>query len=186
MLYEVIRMAMSSGIFLSRAKCRRLKEFADKAKDKCEYRAAMGVLMRSEGESAKSVGKKLGVTPKQVFTWCRKFIENGVGGLEVGKQTGRPPEKKNMAKKIIPGLLQKDPQAFGYLKGRWVLRDIARQLQQEGVQLGYTGVHRALGELGIKLKQPKLRAPGSLHKNYRKRAEIQRYKRVSSALLKKE
>lgn len=178
-------MAMVSGIILSRTECHLLAVFANEAKDKREYRAATGVLMRSDGQSAESVGRKLGVTPKQVFAWCRKFNRNGVRGLKVRKQTGRPPEKKNKAKKIIPKLLQKDPQAFGYLKGRWVLRDIARQLQQEGIQLGYTGVHRALGELGIKLKQPKLRAPGSLRKNYQRRAEINSYKQVSSALLKK-
>lgn len=186
LLYEVICTVMVSGIILSRAECRSLAIFANDAKDKCEYRAATGVLLRSDGQSADSVGRKLGVTPKQVFLWCRKFNKKGVEGLKVRKRTGRPPEKKDKAKKVIPKLLQKDPQAFGYFKGRWVLRDIARQLQQEGIQLGYTGVHRALGELGIKLKQPKLRAPGSLRKNYQKRAEIKRYKQVSSALLKKE
>jgi hypothetical protein len=66
-----------------------------------------------------------------------------------------------------------------------VLRDISRELKKEGIDLHYTGVHRILGDLGIVLKSPKLRAPGSIRKNYRKRAEIRRYKRVAGALLKK-
>ena len=146
----------------------------------------MGILMRGDGKSSAEVGKKLGVTKKQVFMWCRKFNEGGINELRVKKQTGRKPKKKNEAKKFIKEMLKSDPQAFGYLKGRWVLRDISRELKKEGVDLHYTGVQRALLELGMKLKQPKLRAKGSIKKNYRKRAEIRRYKRVSSALLKKE
>jgi len=174
-----------AGIVLLGRQKKGLAEFMKVVKDKREYRAAFGVLLRGEGKSASEVGRKLGVTEKQVFTWCRKFSERGIGGLRMKKQTGRKPIKKSKAKQIIPELLKKDPQAFGYLKGRWVLRDIARELRKEGIDLHYTGVRRALADLGITLKQPKLRAPGSIKKNYRKRAEIRRYKRVASALLKK-
>jgi len=42
---------------------------------------------------------------------------------------------KSRAEKFIPKLLKEDPQAFGYLKGRWVYRDIARELNKEGVYM---------------------------------------------------
>ena len=179
-------MRTNSGIVLLKRQQNQLKEFSKTAKDKREFRAAMGVLMRGDGKSSAEVAKDLGVTKKQVFMWCKKFRKNGVDGLVVKKQTGRNATKKNEAKNIIKNIIRKDPQTFGYLKGRWVLRDISRQLKKENIDFHYTGVRRALLELGIKLKQPKLRAPGSIKKNYRKRAEIQRYKSVSSALLKKE
>ena len=82
-------------------------------------------------------------------------------------------------------LLKHDPQTFGFLKGKWVLRDISKQLKKEGIILNYTGVYRALGDLGIVQKMPKLRARGSLVKNYKKREEIRRYKKIAAALLKK-
>ncbi len=179
-------MRTNSGIILSKKQEQRLQDFSKHAKDKREYRAAMGILMRGEGKSAAEVGKKFGVTKKQVFVWCRKFGENGTKGLIVKKQTGRKATKKNAAKTLIKEMLKNDPQTFGYLKGRWVLRDISRELKKEGIDLHYTGVRRTLLELGMALKRPKLRAKGSIKKNYRKRAEIRRYKRVSSALLKKE
>jgi len=178
-------MAMSSGIFLSRSNRRQLERFSKKAKDKREYRASLGVLLRGDGKAAEEVGRQLGVTRKQVFTWCRKFRSEGTDGLRVRKQTGRPARQKAAAKEIIPDMIRKDPRAFGYLKGRWALRDIARELKKEGIELHYTGVRRALNELGIVLKQPKLRAPGSLKKNYRKRREIANYRRIAPALLKK-
>jgi len=176
---------MYPGIFLSRANRQRLERFSKEASDKREYRAALGVLLRGEGETAEDVSKRLGVTRKQVFMWCRKFRAHGVEGLRVRKQTGRPVKQKVMAKNIIPDMIRKDPQAFGYLKGRWVLRDIARELRKEGIELHYTGVRRVLNELGIRLKEPKLRAPGSLKRNYRKRKEIADYRRIAPALLKK-
>ena len=176
---------MVKGIVLSKAGRVRLAAFAEDVKDKREYRAALGVLLRGEGKSAKEVGTRLGVTKKQVFVWCQKFRSGGCAALRVRKQTGRPARVGKAAKRVIPALLRQDPQAFGYLKGRWVLRDVARELKKEGIRVHYTHVRTILGDLGIGLKQPQLRAPGSIRKDYRKRAEIRRYRRIAPALLKK-
>ena len=80
------------------------------------------------------------------------------------KQTGRIARSKNKAKEVIPELLKQDPQAFGFLKGKWALRDISQQLKKKRINLNYTGVRRALGDLGIVQKMPKLRAQGSMVK----------------------
>jgi transposase len=154
-------------------------------KDKREYRAADGLLLRSEGRSADDVARRLGVTRKQVFTWTRKFRASGTDGLRMKKQTGRPRTKADAAKPKIEAIIDKDPQVFGYLKGRWVLRDISKELKKEGITMHWTSVRRMLDDMGIGLKSPKLRALGSIKKNYRKRAEIRRYKRIAPALLKK-
>ncbi len=126
------------------------------------------------------------LSPKQVFIWCKAYKKKGVKGLILSKPPGRPPVEGNKAKKRIPELLKKDPQLFGFLKGRWVVRDIAKQLEKEGINLSFQSVDRILHELGIPLKRPKLRAPGSIQKNYRKRKEIENYKAIAGALLKKE
>lgn len=174
-----------AGIKLSANQKKVLKIFMKKAKDKREYRAALGILLRTEGKTALFVAQKLGTTIKQVFMWCRKFRENGVIGLQIKKQSGRPAKDGSKAKKLIPKLLKQDPEAFGFLKGKWVLRDLSKQLKNEGINLNYTGVRRVLNDLGITQKKPILRAPGSIKKNYQKRAEIKRYKKIAGALLKK-
>jgi len=178
-------MPQNAGIKLSLGQKKVLKKFMRKATDKREYRAALGILLRGEGLSAETVGKKLAVTIKQVFVWCHKFRVEGISGLSVKKQTGRPAREGNKAKQIIPKLLKQDPQHFGFLKGRWVLRDISKELKKEGITLHYTGVRRILNDLNIRQKSPKLRALGSIKKNYQKREEIRRYKRIASALKKK-
>lgn len=173
------------GIKLSANQKTVLKSFMKKAKDKREYRAALGILLRTEDKTALFVAQKLGTTIKQVFMWCRKFRENGVVGLQVKKQSGRPAKEGSKAKELIPKLLKQDPESFGFLKGKWVLRDISKELKNEGITLNYTGVRRVLTDLKITQKKPILRALGSIKKNYQKRAEIKRYKQIAGALLKK-
>lgn len=174
-----------SGIKLSNKQEQALRHFMAKTKDKREYRAASGILLRAEKKSAENVAHHLGVTIKQVFAWTRFFRAKGIAGLHMKKPTGRKPVKAKKAKQIIPHLLKHDPQAFGYLKGRWVLRDIAKELRKEGLLFDFSSVHRVLRDIGIVLKSPKMRAPGSVHKNYRKREQIRSYKRAAGMLLKK-
>lgn len=178
-------MGRYAGIKLSRQERKQLQRFMDETKDKREFRAAQGLLSRSEGKSAEEIAINVGVTKKQVFVWTRKFRIEGINGLRVKKQTGRPPIKAQIAKTRIDELIDEDPQTFGYLKGRWVLRDIARELKKEGIGVHYSSVYRILDDVGIRLKSPKLRAPGSIRKNYYKREQIRRYKRIAPALLKK-
>lgn len=170
---------------LTKLQYQKLRQLMLSTKDKREYRAAEGLLLRSEGKSAEDVSRRLDVTRKQVFVWTRKFRGFGTDGLRVKKQTGRPRTKANIAKPKIEAIIDNDPQVFGYLKGRWVLRDISKELKKEGIAMHWTSVRRMLNELDIRLKSPKLRAPGSIEKNYRKRAEIQAYKRIAPALYKK-
>lgn len=178
-------MRRSIGIKLTKLQQQQLTALSQTTKDAREYRAARGLLLRGDGQSAHQVAIQLGVTPKQVFVWWRHFRDQGVSGLRVKKARGRPDRQKMQAKQLLPALLKQDPQKLGYLKGRWVLRDLSRELAKSGIPLHYTGVHRALKELDVKLTQPQLRAPGSIRKNYRKRQEIARYRRIAPALLKK-
>ena len=178
-------MGRHAGISVSRAQRRQLEQFTTKTKYKAEYRAAQGIILRAEGKCVDEIARQFGVTMKQVFVWTCKFRAEGVDGLRVRKQTGRPRTKAQLAKPRIEELIDEDPQAFGFLKGRWVLRDISRQLKKEGIEMHWTSVGRMLEELKIGLTSPKLRAPGSIKKNYAKRAEVRRYKRIAPALFKK-
>ncbi len=179
-------MGRKGGIRLSEKQKNELKEASKNTKDVRSFRAMRGVLLRSEGQTSDIVSKNLGVSKKQVFEWCKAYKKKGIKGLMLRKPPGRPAKKGNKAKKHIPELLKKDPQLFGYLKGRWVVRDIAKQLKKEGISLSFQHVDKILRDLGLSLKRPKLVAPGSLHKNYRKRKEIANYKAISGMLLKKE
>lgn len=179
-------MSMISGIKLSRVERRKLNAFLRTTKDARTYRAVLGVLLRSQGKTAEETALTLGVTRKQVFKWCARYRQSGIGGLQLRMPPGRPAVRGEKAKKRIPALLKKQPTEFGYLKRKWVVRDLAKQLNQEGIPLCYQSVHVLLKDLGFAVRRPVLRAPGSIRRNYLKRKQIANYKRVAAALLKKE
>jgi transposase len=179
-------MGRKRGIWLSEKGKNELRRAVASMKDNRSFRAMTGVLLRSEGMSAEEAAKNLGVTEKQVFVWCRAYRKKGLGGLFLKKPPGRPPVAGNKVRKRIPMLLKEDPQLFGFLKGRWVVRDIAKELRKEDIPISFQSVGRILQDLGIRLRRPKLVAPGSMRRNLRKRMEIRNYKAVAGALLKKE
>ncbi len=157
-------MGMNPGIKLSRAEQRKLNAFLKTTKDAKTYRAVLGVLLRAQGKTAEDAAITLGVTRKQVFKWCARYRQNGIDGLKLSTPPGRPAVRGKKAKKRLPALLRKQPAEFGYLKRKWVLRDLAKQLNQEGIPLCYQSVHVLLQDLGFTVKRPVLRAPGSIKK----------------------
>ncbi|MCL5066887.1 MAG: winged helix-turn-helix domain-containing protein [Thaumarchaeota archaeon] len=92
-----------------------------------------------------------------VYEWESVYAKSGIDGLSRKYSNGRPPKKKTKAKKIIPELMKKDPKLFGFLKGRWVVRDIATEIEKEaGIKISKSHVERILDELGLSYKRPKL------------------------------
>lgn len=177
-------MVRAPGIELALSQKKELRTFMQSTKNVQEYRAAQGVLLRTQRKTAEEVAMQLYVKKDRVFVWCRNYKKKGIKGLKMGKPTGRNPKKSVKAKKIIPELLKKEPQAFGFLKGRWVVRDIAKALKEENIDISFKQVHRVLNDLDLTLKQPQLRAPGSIKKNYQKRKQVRNYRRIAPALKK--
>jgi transposase len=107
-----------------------------------------------------------------IFKWQALFRNYGVEGLRTGKPTGRPPTKGDAAKKLIPGLMKKEPKLFGYLKGRWVVRDIASELKKEGIEIGKSQARQILEELNLSFKKrPKLTVKSNDSQYWRKARE---------------
>jgi len=68
---------------------------------------------------------------------------------------------KDKAKNLIRELMKKDRGLFGFLKGRWVVRDMASALNTEGIRMSKSLVHRMLRELGLLYKRLKLTVKSS-------------------------
>ena len=81
---------------------RALEEFTSKTKDKLEYIRGRALVMRAGGKKADEVARELGVSRGSVYEWESRYIKCGIDGLRRKYSTGRPPEKKMKAKKIIP------------------------------------------------------------------------------------
>jgi transposase len=170
---------------LTRKERRHLERFARETKNKLEYARGTAMLMRWRGKKVKDVARELNVCEGTVFKWEHAFRRHGIDGLRSGKASGRPAVKRPAAKRLIPDLMKRDPQAFGYLKGRWVVRDISKALKSEGVEISPTQVHGILRELGLSYKRPKLTVKSDDPSYARKAREIARYKQVAPALEKR-
>jgi transposase len=165
---------------------RSVRRFMRTTNEKEEYQRGMALLLRSKGGRVKDVARELGVCEGVIYKWEALFRnDDGVEGLRSGKPTGRPPTKGEAAKKLIPGLMKKEPKLFGYLKGRWVVRDIASELKKEGVEIGKSQVRQILEELNLSFKRPKLTVKSNDSQYWRKAREVANYKRIAPALAKK-
>jgi transposase len=170
---------------LTRTERRHLERLVRDTRDKGEYARGTGVLMRWRGKKAKDVARELNVSIDAVFKWERLFRRHGLDGLRHRKVSGRPAVKRPVAKRLIPSLLEKDPQAFGFLAGRWTVRDVSKALKEEGVDISPTQVHGVLNDLGLSFKRPKLTVASNDPSFARKEREIRRYKQIAPALAKR-
>ncbi len=170
---------------LSRKEKRQLKRFLSLAQDKREYRRALGVQMRAQKRRVKDIAKELGVSIDAVERWLRAYRKRGIDGIRARKPSGRPVRVRKTAVKRMRELLKQDPQAFGFLKGRWVVRDIAKALQGEGIKASKSYVQDMLQSMGLAYKRPKLDVKSNDPNYYRKAREVRNYKRAAPALGKK-
>jgi transposase len=173
---------------LDRKEKRGLAKFVTLTRDKGEFRRGTAILMLSgkRRRRVKDVARELNVSVDAVIRWERRYRSQGLDGLKAGEHTGRPPRVKARARRRMRELLRQDPQAFGFLKGRWVVRDIATALSRENIKIGGSHVHNILTEeLDLAYKRPKLTVKSNDPNYSRKAREIQRYKRIAPALAKR-
>jgi len=164
---------------LTRNEKRNLSRFVKRTKEKMEYARASTILMRSKGMKVKQVASSLQVCMGAVFKWERLYRRNGLDGLRSRKPPCKLARKRPAAKRLIPMLLKRDPKAFGFLKGRWVVRDIAKVLKGEGVEISPTQVHGILRDLGLSYKRPKLDVVSYDPSYARKEREVRSYKQIA-------
>jgi len=174
---------------LSTVQKKELFSFMKNTKDKEEYRRASAIKQKMEGVPYRTIAKNLGVNYRNVYDWIKKYRESGLDGIRnKRKNGGRKPvissdRNKEMIKDIV---LNKSPQTFGYLKNTWSIRLLATYLTSLlEMNVSPMQTWRIIQDLGIVYKQPKLELEKGIDYE-EKKGKIERYKKVSSALLKKD
>jgi transposase len=90
-----------------------------------DVRRARIVLLAAEGRSTRSIAEEVGVEPRIVSNWRRRFAEHGLGGLKDRPRAGKKPIYGKATNKRILVLLEKPPPA-GY--ARWTGPLLAKAL----------------------------------------------------------
>lgn len=174
---------------LSTLQKKELFSFMKNTKDKEEYRRASAIKQKIEGIPYRTIAKNLGVNYRNVYDWIKKYKNSGIDGIRnKRKNGGRKPvistdKNKEMVKDIV---LNKSPKTFGYLKNTWSIRLLATYLSTLlEMNVSPMQTWRIIQDLGIVYKQPKLELEkGDDYEE--KKGKIDRYKKISAALLKKD
>src|SRR5579883_147291 len=96
-----------------------------------DAKRAQIVLLAAEGRSTRSIAKEVGVQPRIVSNWRRRFSDHGLGGLEDLPRGGKEPIYGQATNKRILALLDRPPPQ-GY--ARWTGPLLAKELQDVDVQ----------------------------------------------------
>ena len=96
-----------------------------------DVKRARIVLLAAEGRSTRSIAEEVGVQPRIVSNWRRRFAEHGIGGLQDRPRAGKKPIYGKATNKRILALLDKPPPQ-GY--ARWTGPLLAKALGDVDVQ----------------------------------------------------
>lgn len=173
---------------LSANQKRELFDFIKNTRNKEEYRRAVAVKHKIEGMSYRTIAKILGVNYRNVYIMIKSYKEYGLDGIRSKrKNAGRIPKiwsDKNKHK--IKQIVLDSPRSFGYLRNTWSIRLLAAYLTNI-LEMNVSAMQtwRIIHELGITYKKPKLALEHESDYEEKKKT-IDNYKKVSSALLKKD
>ena len=96
-----------------------------------DLKRARIVLLAAAGRSTRSIAKEVGVQPRIVSLWRRRFADEGLEGLQDKLRPGKEPVYTKATDKRILGLLDKPPpEGFA----RWTGPLLAKVLGDVGVQ----------------------------------------------------
>ena len=96
-----------------------------------DVRRARIVLLAADGHSTRSIAEDVGVQPRIVSNWRRRFADHGLGGLKDCPRVGKKPIYGKATNKRILALLDKPPPR-GY--ARWTGPLLAKALGDVDVQ----------------------------------------------------
>src|SRR5215216_2302285 len=116
-----------------------------------DVKRARIVLLAAAGRSTRSIAEEVGVQPRIVSNWRRRFAEHGLGGLQDRPRAGKKPIYGKATNKGILALLDKPPPA-GY--ARWTGPLLAKALGdgRAAVVVAMAGQGASVRQLQIALR----------------------------------
>jgi transposase len=187
-MFRLINVPKSYTLKLSDTQKKELNRFMKSTRNKEEYRRASAIKQKMEGVPNRTIARNVDINYCNVYDWINNYRKYGLDGIKNKRMNaGRKPvissdRNKEMVKEIV---LNKSPQTFGYLKNTLSIRLLATYLSSLlEMNVSPMQTWRIINDLGIVCKRPKLELEKG--EDYEeKKKKIDRYKKISSALLKK-
>jgi transposase len=131
------RIALRTLTSEEEAEVRRLAK-SRKAAYRLVQRARMiEAMMDNRSLSATRAGKQVGFKgPQSGVHWVKRFNEKGIGGLQDGKRSGRPPIHSQETRSALLNLALQKPSSLGYPFELWTLERLQKAFKErKGVHL---------------------------------------------------
>ena len=150
-------MALIRLTFRARQLLQQLARSGTKARD---VRRAQALLWLHSGESVQQVARRLGVSRRAVYQWLTRYHQRRPEPVRQRLQdrphAGRPPHKRELARKIIAQLLPRDPRRYGSRALVWTVPHLCRQVhRRSGMPISRRTIRRALHQLNHRYKRPR-------------------------------
>ena len=161
MVSSVRRKKAEQGVRLTAGQRRLLVELVRRGGRQGVALRAAALLLSAQGQSAAQVGKALGVTPRAVHGWRRRWREEGAQALQARERTGRPPRLTAAAVELLLKAVEADPRQQGYAFARWTCARLAAHLQAHAhVRVSAAWVGEVLRRHGFAWRRTKLTLKG--------------------------
>ena len=79
----------------------------------------LAILALTDGQSCDAVAWTLRVTPKTVHQWVRRWLLDGLKGLQWNKPPGRPPKLTKTPQHELAQLIDEGPVKAGFTSAGW-------------------------------------------------------------------
>lgn len=125
-----------------------------------EVRRAQALLWVYSGDRIQQVAQRLGVSRRTISNWLADYHQRSPQPVHQRLQdrphSGRPPQQREEAQKIIAQLLPRDPRRYGSRALVWTVPHLCRQVQQRtGRKISQRTIRRALHQLNQCYKRPR-------------------------------
>jgi transposase len=142
----------------ARQQLRKAAAAAKSKGDHGKWRRCKAVLSYLEGEGVIEIAKHLDAARSSIYGWLDWYNACGLGGLEAGKSTGRPPQLSDEQKEALATAIDAGPIAAGYQSGVWTGPMIGDWIRRQfGVSYHNHHVPRLLSGLGFSVQRPRKR-----------------------------
>lgn len=114
------------------------------------------VLLADAGQSPPEIGALLGYDAATVRLWLKRFLTDGVAGLDDEPRCGRPCTQPHLAD-IVETQTGQPPTVYGYVQSIWTIALLMTHLGERfRVWVSASSLRRALYGLGFTWRRPKL------------------------------
>jgi transposase len=126
------------------------------AKQARRYLAILQAYRTNYYPNCRKIAELLVVSRETVYRWIKAWNKEGVKGIQIKKQPGRPTKLSQREKEHLFEIVLRPPREMGFSFSTWTLKAISEYILQEfGKEMSVSGISRMLARNDIVQIKPR-------------------------------